>query len=52
VQRELHFTAAGLQWVVTGYALTFGALLLVAGRAGDLIGHRRALLAGFAPIRN
>ena len=48
VQRELDFSAAGLQWVVTGYALTFGALLLVAGRVGDLIGHRRALLIGFA----
>jgi EmrB/QacA subfamily drug resistance transporter len=48
VQHELHFSAAGLQWVITGYALTYGALLLVAGRIGDMIGHRRALLAGLA----
>lgn len=46
VQRELGFTEAGLQWVVTGYALTFGALLLVGGRFGDLIGYRRALIGG------
>lgn len=46
VQRDLGFTEAGLQWVVTGYALTFGALLLVGGRFGDLIGYRRALIGG------
>jgi len=46
VQRELGFSSAGLQWVVTGYALTFGALLLVGGRFGDLIGYRRALIGG------
>ncbi|GAA0423526.1 MFS transporter [Leifsonia naganoensis] len=46
VQRELGFTEAGLQWVVTGYALTFGALLLVGGRFGDLIGYRRTLIGG------
>lgn len=34
VQHELHFNAAALQWVVTGYALTFGALLLVADGPG------------------
>ncbi len=48
VQADLGFTSAGLQWVVTGYALTFGALLLVGGRLGDLIGNRRALLTGLA----
>lgn len=46
IQRRLGFSAAGLQWVVTGYALTYGALLLVAGRAADLIGRKRALLVG------
>ena len=46
VQRELGFSAVGLQWVVTGYALTFGALLLVGGRIGDLVGHRRTLVLG------
>src|SRR5258708_21681912 len=43
IERELGFAAAELQWVVTGYALTFGSLLLVGGRAADLLG-RRALL--------
>jgi EmrB/QacA subfamily drug resistance transporter len=43
IQRELRFAPAELQWVVTGYALTFGSLLLVGGRSADLLG-RRALL--------
>src|SRR6266849_3624488 len=46
IQRELGFVAADLQWVVTGYALTFGSLLLLGGRAGDLLGRRRLLLLG------
>jgi EmrB/QacA subfamily drug resistance transporter len=46
MQRELGFAAADLQWVVTGYALTFGSLLLLGGRAGDLLGRRRLLLLG------
>jgi EmrB/QacA subfamily drug resistance transporter len=48
IQRQLGFTSAHLQWIVTGYALTFGSLLLLGGRAGDLIGHRRLLLVGLA----
>jgi MFS family permease len=44
IQRELGFTPADLQWVVTGYALTFGSLLLLGGRAGDLLGRRRLRL--------
>lgn len=46
IQRELHFTSANLQWIVTGYALTFGSLLLLSGRAGDLLGRRRLLVIG------
>jgi MFS family permease len=46
IKRELHFAPADLQWIVTGYALTFGSLLLFAGRVGDLAGHRRVLLVG------
>jgi EmrB/QacA subfamily drug resistance transporter len=46
IQAELHVTAASLQWVITGYALTYGALLLTGGRIGDLAGHRRMLLTG------
>ncbi len=46
IQRELHFSQANLQWIVTGYALTFGSLLLLSGRAGDLLGRRRLLVIG------
>jgi MFS family permease len=46
IKRELHFVPADLQWIVTGYALTFGSLLLFGGRVGDLAGHRRVLLIG------
>ena len=46
IQAELHVTAASLQWIITGYALTYGSLLLTGGRIGDLAGHRRMLLAG------
>jgi EmrB/QacA subfamily drug resistance transporter len=46
IQRELHFSSANLQWIVTGYALTFGSLLLLAGRAGDVLGRRRLLVIG------
>src|SRR5690348_2524387 len=46
IQADLGFTAAGLQWVVTGYALTYGSLLLFGGRVGDLTGHRRAIVLG------
>jgi MFS family permease len=44
IQRELGFAPADLQWVVTGYALTFGSLLLLGGRLGDLMGRRRLLV--------
>ena len=44
IQRELGFAAADLQWVVTAYTLTFGALLLLGGRLGDLLGRRRLLV--------
>ncbi|MFO7250909.1 MAG: MFS transporter [Actinomycetes bacterium] len=46
IRSDLGFDAATLQWVVTGYALTYGALLLLGGRFGDLVGHRRSLLIG------
>lgn len=46
LRSELGFRDGDLQWVITGYALAFGALLLVAGRLADRIGHRRALIAG------
>ena len=42
VGRALGFSGAGLEWVVNAYALTFGGLLLLGGRAGDLLGRRRS----------
>jgi EmrB/QacA subfamily drug resistance transporter len=46
MQHDLGFTPASLQWVVTGYALAYGSLLLLGGRIGDLVGHRRAMTIG------
>jgi MFS family permease len=46
IQRELHMAPAELQWIVTGYALTFGSLLLAGGRLADILGRRRLLVAG------
>jgi EmrB/QacA subfamily drug resistance transporter len=46
IQREFGMPAAQLQWIVTGYALTFGSLLLAGGRLADLLGRRRVLVAG------
>jgi EmrB/QacA subfamily drug resistance transporter len=48
IQSDLHMAAAQLQWIVTGYALTFGSLLLAGGRLADLMGRRRLLAAGLA----
>src|SRR6266566_9617519 len=46
IQRALSFSGSGLEWVVNAYALTFGGLLLLAGRAGDLLGRRQMFIAG------
>src|SRR6195256_1965259 len=48
IQRDLHFTQADLTWVVNAYLITFGSFLLLAGRAGDLIGRKKVFLAGVA----
>jgi EmrB/QacA subfamily drug resistance transporter len=48
IQRDLHFTQADLTWVINAYLITFGSLLLLAGRAGDLIGRKKVFLAGLA----
>jgi MFS family permease len=48
IQRELTMPAAQLQWIVTGYAVTFGSLLLLGGRLADQVGRRRLLVAGLA----
>src|ERR1700757_4225915 len=46
IQRELHFSQADLTWVVNAFLVTFGSLLLLAGRLGDLAGRKRVFLAG------
>src|SRR5215470_16033573 len=45
-QRELGFSNADRQWVVTAYSLAFGGLLLLGGRLSDLLGRRRMLIIG------
>jgi EmrB/QacA subfamily drug resistance transporter len=46
IQRSLGFTATGLEWVVNGYLIAFGGLLLLSGRLGDLLGGKRVFIAG------
>jgi EmrB/QacA subfamily drug resistance transporter len=46
IQHDLHFTQGGLTWVINGYLITFGGLLLLAGRLGDLVGRKRVFLSG------
>ena len=48
IQAKLHFSDTNLQWVITAYAITFGGLLLLGGRAADLLGRRRVFLGGLA----
>jgi EmrB/QacA subfamily drug resistance transporter len=46
IQRALGFSGSGLEWVITAYALAFGGLLLLGGRAGDLLGRRKVFVTG------
>ncbi|MHB1614562.1 MAG: MFS transporter [Actinomycetes bacterium] len=48
IQRELHLSVAGLEWVVSGYILVFAGLLLAGGRLADAFGRRRLFLTGLA----
>src|SRR5690348_18437097 len=43
---SLHFSQDNLQWVITAYAITFGGILMLGGRAADLLGRRRVFVAG------
>ncbi len=46
IERELRMPANSVQWIVTGYAISFGGLLILGGRAADLFGRRRMFVAG------
>ncbi len=48
IARGLHFSEPSLSWVLNAYTLTFGGLLLLGGRAGDILGRRRVFIAGIA----
>jgi EmrB/QacA subfamily drug resistance transporter len=48
IKEDLDFTQSNLAWVVNAYLIAFGGLLLLAGRLGDLIGHRRIFMWGLA----
>ena len=46
IQAALGFSGSNLEWVANAYAVTFGGLLLLGGRSGDLLGRRRIFIAG------
>jgi EmrB/QacA subfamily drug resistance transporter len=46
IQQDLHFSQGNLTWVVNAFLVSFGSLLLLAGRLGDLVGRKRVFLAG------
>ena len=48
ILRDFHTQLSSLQWVITGYSLTFATLLIIGGRLGDIFGHRRMFVFGAA----
>jgi EmrB/QacA subfamily drug resistance transporter len=46
IRSDLHFSVQGLQWVPSGYLLTYGGFMLLGGRIADLLGRRRVLTSG------
>jgi EmrB/QacA subfamily drug resistance transporter len=46
IRSDLHFSVGSLVWVLSGYLLTYGGFMLLGGRAADLLGRRRVLVAG------
>ena len=46
IQKDLNFSPENLQWVISAYGLTFGGLLLLGGRTGDMLGRRRMFMIG------
>jgi EmrB/QacA subfamily drug resistance transporter len=50
IRRSLHFSVEGLQWIPSGYLLTYGGFMLLGGRLADLLGRRRVLVTGIVLI--
>src|SRR5206468_7331684 len=48
ILRDFDTTLPSVEWVITGYALTFATLLIIGGRLGDIYGHRRIFIVGAA----
>src|SRR5438067_8998808 len=48
IKSDLGFSQAGLQWVITAYAIVFGGFLLLGGRLADLLGRRRIFIVGIS----
>ncbi|MFL5759595.1 MAG: MFS transporter [Thermomicrobiales bacterium] len=48
IQQSLHFSDTGLSWVINAYTLAFGSLLLLGGRAGDILGRRKLFMVGIS----
>src|SRR5947209_10712223 len=48
IQDDLGFSQSSLAWVVNAYLITFGGLLLLSGRFGDILGRRNVFIAGLA----
>src|SRR5215467_14559089 len=46
IREHVHFSVQNLQWIASGYLLTYGGFLLLGGRAADLLGRRRLFVAG------
>ena len=51
IEADLHLSTSTLQWIVSGYVLGYGGLLLLGGRAADLLGRRRVFLVGARRLR-
>src|SRR5213596_1863447 len=50
IRRDLGFSVQNLQWIPSGYLLTYGGFMLLGGRAADLLGRRRVLVGGISVI--
>ena len=50
IRHSLHFSVEGLQWIPSGYLLTYGGFMLLGGRLADLLGRRRLLASGIVLI--